>query len=169
MPVEVPYQGANLQAHHLLALDGLDQPFVDVELLSPLFLLLHDCPCGGELVVVDDHALGRFLLQVNRPANLDAVDLSEEALFLEPPRCLTPLHYNVEGRAKQSPQHIACVLLDLVVVFFPHPANLRGRHDLSNAVLRVPLAVIFPLCEGHQRLWYTVNVRDFHYISKRFV
>ena len=115
---------------------------------------------------MDDHALGRFLLQVNRPADLHAVNLGKEALLLEPPRRLAPLHHNVEGRAQQGPQHVACVLLDLVVVLLPHPANLRGRHDLGDAVLTIALAVVFSLCEGDQRLWYTVNVRNFHYISK---
>jgi len=65
MAGEVTDQSADAKPDNLLLFDGLNQPFVDVELLLPFGLLIHDCPRRGKLVIMDDDAAGGFFLEVN--------------------------------------------------------------------------------------------------------
>ena len=106
MAAEVSNQGADPQTAHLLALDSLNQPFVDVQLLNPLLFVLHDCPCRGELVIRDDDPVRGLLLEVNLPTDLYPIHFVEQALLHHPAIRSAPLHDHMQSRAKQLPQHI---------------------------------------------------------------
>ena len=160
--VEVPDQAADLQARNGLALDLLDQPLVNVELLLPLNLLVHHCPCRCELVIDDDDAAVNLLLNVNGSTDLDPINFNEQALFSDVAGSLPPLHNHMKGRTQHGPQLIRHIRFHLCIVLFAQTAYAWRRQKLSDAVLCIALAVVFTGSQRHQWCRHSVLVCNLH-------
>ncbi len=160
--VEVPDQRADVKLGNLLAFDSLYQPLVNVKLLFPLSLVLHYCPAAGQLVVGDDDSVRGDLLQVDLPTDRSAIDNSEEALFSDMVFSLPAFHHYMKGRTQETPQHVADISGDLVVVLLPKSPDLGWPHDLCYRILCSALAVVFSGRQRHQRSWRVVLVSHLH-------
>ena len=156
----VAYQGTNLNPDDLLPFDLLDQPCVDVLLGFPLRLVLTQCPRAGELVVGDDDALISHALDVDGPGQFHVTDVGDDSLFSDVVVCHASLGNNVQSRAKQLPEHIAHVLLHVLMVFAAQSLNARWRNDFSHTVVSATLAVVISGCESDQRFGNVVFIRD---------
>jgi hypothetical protein len=71
----VPDEGADPKSLDPPSFDFFDQIAVDVELLFPLHLGVHDSPDGGELVVIHDYVITDELLQINLPTEDGPIDV----------------------------------------------------------------------------------------------
>ena len=98
--IEVPDEGTDPQAHNRLVLNRLDQPLVQIELLLPLNLCVHHCPCRCELVVDEDNATFHLFLNVDGPTDLDAINLFKQPLFSDVAGSLPTLHDHMKGRTQ---------------------------------------------------------------------
>ena len=70
-------QGADTDRPYGLVLDLVQQPSIDILLVFPLRLVIHDSPCGGELIVRDVNGAILFVLQVDSTGQGYPVNLKE--------------------------------------------------------------------------------------------
>ena len=133
--VEVPNEGADLKLDDLLALDSFNEPLVDVQLLLPFNLLLHEGPGAGELVIGDDNPLWGFLLQVDGPADGHAVHVHKQAFFIDVLVVDCVFHVDMDALANELPAQVSHICFDHIIVLFSQPSHSGWTHQLCDAIL----------------------------------
>ena len=135
MLAEVLDESADLKPLDGLALGGLNQPLVYVELGLPVRLVHHHRPSLDELVVHDLYAVRVILLQVDLPTDGDAIHFHIQALLVDVPLNLFGFQLAMHERPKLRGEHRGNVNFYLTIVLFAQPSNFWWRHKLSHAIL----------------------------------
>ena len=160
----VTQHGDDADAANITTLSHADELCVAVELANPVFLAIDHRPDGRDLVVGDvDHATD-LLLMVDLPGDGPAVDVHEEALLHRDValgvRCL---EHVVHGGAKQRPDHIDSIDLDLVALLLPKDVHAGRVDQRGDADVGLALGVIVLPCERKERVRQVVPVCDLHF------